>query len=156
MVGEDEPTHRWGSVAIRPSGQLILVGTGYQGSESVLLEDMKKKGIDRETADIVIFAHIHPDHVAWNLTGGKPNFPKDRHLIPEVDWDYWTQPDVMANAQYVAEQAVPLKGLNILDLIKGEYKITDELTTLPTPGHFPDPGFGRFTRTQGRRIWQVL
>lgn len=57
--------------------------------------------------DIVIFAHTHPDHVAWNLIGGKTNFPKARNLIPEVDWDYWTQPDVMVNAQYVAEQVVP-------------------------------------------------
>lgn len=47
MVGEDETTDRWGSVAIHSSGHLILVGTGYQGSENVLLEGMKKKGIDR-------------------------------------------------------------------------------------------------------------
>jgi len=29
MVGHDEITHRWGSVAIRSSGKLILVDTGF-------------------------------------------------------------------------------------------------------------------------------
>ncbi len=108
-----------------------------------------------------------------------------------------------------------------MDLVEGEYRVTDELTTLPTPGHtpghisiaissggeqgfilgdvahspaqahytdwnpvfdivqdqargtrhrvldrlesegalvssghFPDPGFGRFVRSRGRRVWQ--
>lgn len=137
MVGEDQIGHRWGSLAIRSSGKLIIVDTGFQGPDSVLLDDMAKKGIDREAVDIVLFTHIHPDHVGWNLTDGRPNFPKARYLIPQKDWDYWTQPSVMANAEYVANQVVPLKDLNILDLIDGEYKVTDELTTFPTPGHTP-------------------
>ena len=72
-----------------------------------------------------------------NLTGGKPNFPNARYLLPKKDWDYWTQPDIIADAEYVADQVVPLKELNILDLIDGEYEITSELTTFPTPGHTP-------------------
>lgn len=32
---------------------------------------------------------------------------------------------------------MPLKALNLLDLISGEYKITGELTAVPTPGHTP-------------------
>ena len=114
--------------------------------------------------------------------------------------------------------------MQVLDLIEGEYSITDELTTLPTPGHtpghisivissggqrgfilgdiahsvaqahytdwspafdvdrnlarrtrhevldrleadgslvsaghlLPDPGFGRFVRQEGRRVWQGI
>lgn len=137
MVGDDQVSHRWGSLAVRSSGKLIIVDTGYQGPDSVLLGDMKKKGVDRKAVDIVVFTHIHPDHVGWNLTGGKPNFPNARYLVPRKDWDYWTQPQVMAVAEYVAKQVVPLKGLNIMDLIDGEFKITDELTTFPTPGHTP-------------------
>ena len=43
----------------------------------------------------------------------------------------------MENAEYVATQVVPLKELNIMDLIEDDYKITDELTAVPTPGHTP-------------------
>ena len=32
---------------------------------------------------------------------------------------------------------MPLESLNVLDLIEGEYSVTSELTTLPTPGHTP-------------------
>ena len=28
--------------------------------------------------------------------------------------------------------------------------------TLVSSGHFPDPGFGRFVRADGRRVWQQL
>jgi glyoxylase-like metal-dependent hydrolase (beta-lactamase superfamily II) len=32
---------------------------------------------------------------------------------------------------------MPLEGLGVLELIDGEHSLTDELTTLPTPGHTP-------------------
>ena len=34
-------------------------------------------------------------------------------------------------------QMMPLEGLNVLDLIEGEYDVTAEVKTLPTPGHTP-------------------
>ena len=34
-------------------------------------------------------------------------------------------------------QMIPLEGLNVLDLIEDEYDVTDEVKTLPTPGHTP-------------------
>ena len=137
MVNDEEISHRWGSLAVRSGGKLLIVDTGFQGADSVLLEDMRQKGIDRNEVDIVVFTHIHPDHVGWNLTDGKPNFPKARYLFPQKDWDYWTQPSVMENAEYVANQVVPLKDLNVLELIGENYQLTDELTTVPTPGHTP-------------------
>ena len=85
MAGDDQIGHRWGSVAVRSSGKLIIVDTGFQGPDSVLLDDMIRKGVDREAVDIVIFTHIHPDHVGWNLTNGRPNFPKARYLVPRKD-----------------------------------------------------------------------
>jgi glyoxylase-like metal-dependent hydrolase (beta-lactamase superfamily II) len=194
-----------------------------QGPDSVLLDDMRNKGIDREAVDIVVFTRIHPDHVGWNLTAGIPNFPKARYLLPQRERDHWTQPSIMEGSPYVANQVLPLKDLNILDFIDGEYKITGELTTMPTPGHtpghssiviasggehgfilgdvahnpiqahytdwnmrldvdrdlsrttrpsvldmleaegylvyashFPDPGFGRFVRSETRRYWQGI
>ena len=81
--------------------------------------------------------HIHPDHVGWNLSDGSPTFPNARYLVTRTDWDHWTQPEVREQAPHVDEQMIPLEGLNVLDLIEGEYSVTDELTTLPTPGHTP-------------------
>jgi glyoxylase-like metal-dependent hydrolase (beta-lactamase superfamily II) len=214
---------RLGSVAVRSSGKLIIVDTGMQfpDSSGTLLTDMADKGVDRDAVDLVVSTHLHPDHVGWNLTNGEPTFPNARYLVPKSDWDYWTQPDVLADAAHVQDQVLPLEKLNVMDLIEDDYKVTDELTTVATPGHtpghisiliasggergfilgdvahspaqahrtdwnpgfdidgetsrktrnstldqleadgtivasghFPAPGFGRFVRNAGRRVWQ--
>ncbi|MDP7532875.1 MAG: MBL fold metallo-hydrolase [SAR202 cluster bacterium] len=214
---------RYGCLAVRSSGKLIIVDTGMQAPDGALLNDMKAKGVDRDAVDLVVTTHLHPDHVGWNLTDGKPTFPKARYLAPRTDWDYWTQPSVVENAAHIQNQVLPLNELNLLDLMDDDYQITDELQTLATPGHtpghisirvtsagergfilgdvahspaqahytdwnpafdmdgatarqtrnrivdkleeegavvatghFPDPGFGRFVRQAGRRVWQVL
>lgn len=216
---------RLGSLAVRSSGRLIIVDTGMQfpDSSGALMTDMAEKGVDRNAVDLVVMTHLHPDHVGWNLTNGEPTFPNARYLAPRADWDYWTQDDVLADAEHIEQQVLPLEKLNLMDLIEDGYGVTDELTALATPGHtpghisivivsagergfilgdvahspaqahrtdwnpgfdidgetsratrhatldrlesegtlvssghFPDPGFGRFVREAGRRIWQAV
>ena len=220
LLGREGHIHpRYGSVVLRSGGRRIIVDTGLGEPEGELLEEMRNKGVDREAVDIVVMTHLHPDHVGWNLTDGRPTFPKARYLVPRSDWEYWTQPGVLGEAPHVREQVMPLERLRVMDLIDGEYKITDELTTVATPGHtsivifsrgqrgfilgdvahspaqshytdwnptfdvdpiqarktrhqtldrleadgslvssghFPESGFGRFVRRQGRRVWQGI
>ena len=224
LLDAEEHLHpRYGSVAVRSGGKLILVDTGLQAPGATLIDDMKAKGIERESIDLVVLTHLHPDHVGWNLTNGRPTFPNARYLVPRSDWEYWTQPSVVAGAEHITNQVLPLEKLNIMDLMDPDYKITDELTTVPTPGHtpghvsivissagqrgyilgdvahnpaqahytdwnpvfdiepdlsrqtrhqvldqlesqgtivsaghFPHPGFGKFVRQSGRRVWQGI
>ncbi len=137
LSADDEISFRFGSVVVRSGGKLVLVDTGMHAPDGVLLEDLQRKGVDRSEIELVVITHIHPDHVGWNLVDGKPTFPKARYLVPRKDWDYWTDPVVMQNAEHVTNQVLPLADLNVLDLIDDEYKVTDELTTVPTPGHTP-------------------
>lgn len=215
--------------AIRSQGKTILCDTGLGpgpiawlgGIRGRLLEDMQQKGIQPEEVDIVVFTHLHGDHVGWNLTPDRiPTFPKARYLVPQADWDFFSQ-SLEANPQM--QQVIPLKDLGVLDLFSGERALTPEITTYPTPGHtpghtsllissgaeraiitgdlahhpaqvdrtewcsgfdndpaqavesrrkvfdqleadgllaaichFPDPGFGKLVRLEGRRIWQAL
>ncbi|MCH9017700.1 MAG: MBL fold metallo-hydrolase, partial [Chloroflexi bacterium] len=39
--------------------------------------------------------------------------------------------------EYVVPQVLPLQESGVMELIDGEYEITPELTTYPTPGHTP-------------------
>ena len=128
---------RFGSFVVSSGGKLVLVDTGLGGPDATLLSEMESAGVERGAIDLVVLTHIHPDHVGWNLSDGSLTFPNARYLVTRTDWDHWTQPEVRAQAPHVDEQMIPLEGLNVLDLIEGEYSVTDELTTLPTPGHTP-------------------
>ena len=125
------------SVALWSGGKLIIVDTGLGPPDGTLLDQMGQRGVDRDAVDLVVMTHLHPDHVGWNLTDGRPTFPNARYLVSKSDWEYWTQPTVLAHEPEVRDQVVPLDGLRVLDLIEGEYRVTDEVTTLPTPGHTP-------------------
>ena len=72
----EQITSRYGTTGVRSQGKLIIVDTGLQAPDGTLMTDMRAKGVDAEAVDLVVFTHLHPDHVGWNLTGGKPNFPK--------------------------------------------------------------------------------
>ena len=113
----DQVRSRYGTTGVRSQGKLIIVDTGLQAPDGTLMTDMRAKGVDPEAVDLVVHTHLHPDHVGWNLTDGKPNFPNARYLVPRKDWDYWTQPDVLAGATHVRDQVMPLEGLGFIDLI---------------------------------------
>ncbi len=128
---------RFGSVAVRSGGRLIVVDTGIGPPDGTLMSDMAAKGVERDAVDLVVTTHIHPDHVGWNMSGGRPTFPNARYLIPRADWEYWTQPSIVEGAPHVGGQALPLEELDVLDLVDDGYAITDELTVVSTPGHTP-------------------
>ena len=44
---------------------------------------------------------------------------------------------MLAAAEHVQKHVVPLTELNLLDLFDEDYKVTDELITVSTPGHTP-------------------
>ena len=138
LLDDDGHIHlRFGCLAVRSSGKLIIVDTGLHAPDGTLLDEMNSKGVDRDAVDLVAITHLHPDHVGWNLIDGKPTFPNARYLVSKADYDHWTKPEVLENAQHVKDQVLPLESLNILDLMDDDYKITDELTTVATPGHTP-------------------
>ena len=68
MVSPDEVRSRYGTLAVRSQGKLIIIDTGLQAPDGILMEDLAQKGIDRDAVDLVVFTHLHPDHVGWNLT----------------------------------------------------------------------------------------
>ena len=137
LDADEQIRSRYGTTAVRSGGKLIIVDTGLQAPDGTLLVDMERRGVDRNAVDLVVFTHLHPDHVGWNLTDGQPTFPNARYLIPRRDWDHWTQESVVANAPHISSQVLPLEGLKIMDLIDDDYRITDELATVSTPGHTP-------------------
>jgi glyoxylase-like metal-dependent hydrolase (beta-lactamase superfamily II) len=237
-------TWHWhaGCFVIRSQGRTILVDTGvgpssmglatWIGTGGELPERLRAAGVAPEDVEMVMFTHLHPDHVGWNLelVDGeyRPTFPRARYVAHRADWETFHRPDVQqamdgVAPSFVPQSLTPLESLGALDLIDGEHSLTSEVTAIHTPGHtpgsmsllitsgderalvtgdsivhpaqvadpdlafsfdydgdtaqqtrnqlvdrieaeglilsachFPEPGFGRVVRLEGRRFWQAL
>ena len=137
LTADEEISSRVGTTAIRSGGKLLIVDTGLQLPGALLLDEMKEKGVDRDAVDLVVLTHLHPDHVGWNMSDGRPTFPNARYLVSQTDWDYWSQPSVAENAPHIKSQVFPLLEHNVMDLMDDGYNITDEVSVMLTPGHTP-------------------
>ena len=134
---------------LRSQGKTIMVDTGmgpgphpdrgYRTGD--LINQLNIKGVDTADVDIVAHTHLHGDHVGWNIdytnSQPAPTFPKARYLVPRLDWEHFTQSDVIGTAPQVTNSVIPLQGMGLMDLVDSEYNITDEVKTLSTPGHTP-------------------
>jgi glyoxylase-like metal-dependent hydrolase (beta-lactamase superfamily II) len=123
---------------VRSAGKTILCDTGVGpgphdwlgGARGALGDELRSSGVAPADVDAVFFTHLHPDHVGWNLAGGKPAFPNARHLVSQADFD------AFAGAPHMG-LVTPLKDAGVLELFSGERTLTDEVTAVPTPGHTP-------------------
>ena len=139
----------YGSFFVATRGTIVLVDTGMgpgphptRGNRTGdLLHQLRAKGVAPGDVSAVVHTHLHADHVGWNvdLSGDTPipNFPNARYYAPSLDWEHFTHPDVLDTAPQVKENVIPLHELGLLELIDGEHAITEEITTLPAPGHTP-------------------
>ena len=139
----------YGSFFLRSQGQTVLVDTGMgpgphahlEGRTGNLLGALDQAGVGADDVDVVLHTHLHPDHVGWNVDSSgdtvRPYFPKARYLAPRKDWEHFTQPDVLPTAPHISQNVVPLDDLGLIDFIDDGHKVTEEITTLETPGHTP-------------------
>ena len=139
----------FGCFVLRSKGKTLLVDTGLgpgphpdRGNVTGdLVNQVKKLGIGAEDINLVVHTHLHADHVGWNLnlSGAPPmpNFPKARYLVPRLDWEYFTRPDILPSALQVKNSVIPLQGFKLMDLVDEGHAITEEITTWNTPGHTP-------------------
>jgi glyoxylase-like metal-dependent hydrolase (beta-lactamase superfamily II) len=151
------PRFHAGCYLIRSPGRTILVDTGIGparlgmaklfGTGGHLPDRLRSAGVPPEGIDTVMFTHLHPDHVGWNLQhdGGRyrPTFPRARYVAHRADWDTLRRPEVQQKLAaiapgYVGQTLTPLESLGVLDLADGDHhNISQEVTALHTPGHTP-------------------
>ena len=134
---------------VRSEGKNIAIDTGLGAKDTPetpwgeLLDDMARNGISADEIDAVVMTHLHRDHVGWNTVrddGGnlKPTFPNARYYFSKVDLDASHDPALQPDRFPNAPDCVwPLVDMGLVELMEGEFSITGELTTLPTPGHTP-------------------
>jgi glyoxylase-like metal-dependent hydrolase (beta-lactamase superfamily II) len=118
----------------------------WLGISGELPDRLRAAGVAPEAVETVMFTHLHPDHVGWNLqkegSEYRPMFPHARYVAHRADWEMVQLPEVqeaMAGIapRFVPEALMPLEALGALDLVDGERSLTSEVTAIHTPGHTP-------------------
>ena len=135
----------YGCFAIRSQGKLAVIDTGMgpgphpeRGNRrGNLINAMAAEGLGPEDVDFVVHSHLHGDHVGWNITGGTATFPRARYLVPRADWEHFTAPERMEDLPSTSRSVLPLQQLGVMDLVDDGHAVTDEITTIATPGHTP-------------------
>jgi glyoxylase-like metal-dependent hydrolase (beta-lactamase superfamily II) len=114
-----------GSFLIRTPDRVVLVDLGL-GPGGRLLDNLARHDVAPADVDLVVFTHLHRDHVGW--TGA---FPAAQHLVDQREWDYWREHPggVGPDPQRVL---APLE--NEIGFLDG---LPPGLAAIPAPGHTP-------------------
>lgn len=148
---------------IKSAGKTILLDTGagngkdrpnlpdFSGMQTPFLTTLANSGVKPDDVDLVICTHLHVDHVGWNteLRGDEwvPTFRNARYLIPELDWTYWhpdndsqyTRVGDWFNINVFDDSVRPVETAGQAEFVRadGAYRIDENLTLEPAPGHTP-------------------
>ena len=151
---------------LRSEGKTIMVDTGMgpgphpeRGNRTGdLVNQLRLKGVNPDDVDVVAHTHLHADHVGWNVdyTGAAPapTFPQARYLVPRLDWEHFTRPEIIGSAPQVTNSVVPLEAMGVMELVDTEHVITGEVRMLTAPGHTPGHMVVDIT-SQGQRAMVV-
>lgn len=114
---------------------------GWSGLESNFLQNL---GVPPKAIDFVICTHYHLDHIGWNTkqVDGKwlPTFSNARYILVEQELEYWLnlpEEEFDDDKKAFAEAIVPLLDSGLVDRVGSDYKITNGVSLIATPGHTP-------------------
>ena len=104
------------------------------------LERLGAAGYATNSIDTVMCTHMHVDHVGWNtrLVDGvwTPTFTGARYLFAEAEWEYWRN-EPQEYGPVIEDSVTPIFDAGLAELVKEDFRVTDEVWFEPTPGHTP-------------------
>ena len=114
---------------------LVDTGVGLRGGD--FLPDAQERlrdAVDPESVDVVVFTHLHVDHIGWNAVDGEPYFPRARYLTNERDWTWFVARDDRRHLNDA--QLRPLERAGVIEFVR-EGQAVPGVRVMPTPGHTP-------------------
>jgi glyoxylase-like metal-dependent hydrolase (beta-lactamase superfamily II) len=123
-------------LGLGPVDMQTATGATYTGG--ALLANLAAGGILPGDVDLVVYTHLHRDHVGWTTTptpsGRAITFANARHVTTGAEWQHWQDhpAPVGPAADAVTE---PLAGR--IELCADGAEIAPGVRALATPGHTP-------------------
>lgn len=93
-------------------------------------------GIPRESVEMVVYTHMHYDHIGGSQREGQIVFPKARHMFHSKEWDFWrtVDDDFGKAAQKIMR---PLFDADVVDFIDADADVFPGVTAVESFGHTP-------------------
>lgn len=105
------------------------------------MERLRGAGFDPAEVDLVVYTHLHTDHVGWGThkVGDRwvPTFPKARHLIVGTELEYLRSQDEYDSRAIDEDSIAPIFDAGLADLVEIDAELGRGLRLEPTVGHTP-------------------
>ena len=148
----DEMTIVFNPVLLKIGSRNILIDAGNGKARAdadptrnagLLLENMRKAGVDPSAIDTIVISHFHRDHIDGLLdTAGSPVFPNADILVPSPEWNFWMDDREMARAPAGRMQELFRNSRRVFAPLEQKVRhyewdaeIAPGLTAIGTPGH---------------------
>ena len=116
----------------------------HMKSDETYMRALATAGLAVDDIDFVLCTHLHFDHVGWNtrLVNGRwlPTFPQARYLFGRQEFDHWVhlrKTGGYHNIEHLHDAIDPIVAAGLADYVGTDYRLTDEVSLFPTPGHTP-------------------
>jgi glyoxylase-like metal-dependent hydrolase (beta-lactamase superfamily II) len=129
---------------VRSRAETVLVDAGIGPAPGEFLPErqawlpteLRRAGVAPEDVDLVIFTHLHIDHVGWAAVDGRPFFAGARYAVSGVDWRFFADRDESRDT--FATKLAPLERAGVLTLVELErHELAPGIAVRPTTGHTP-------------------
>lgn len=116
----------------------------FTNMQTSFIEDLTHAGYAPETVAKVLCTHMHFDHVGWNTrkVNGRwvPTFPNARYLFGRQEYEHWLmlkRTRGYHDCTHLEDSIEPITSAGLADFVETDFRITDEVSLVPTPGHTP-------------------
>jgi len=116
----------------------------FTNMQTSFLEDLAAAGFPHASITDVLCTHLHFDHVGWNTrkVDGKwvPTFPQARYLFGRTEFAHWKHlrdTNGYHHMEHLKDAIDPVVEAGLVEFIDADFRLTDEVSLIPTPGHTP-------------------